>query len=237
MTDSGLVFSMLRLNTERIRRDADRSGKLLESFAFNELASLVDAGDGQYEIYHYRNREKREIDFIVTRDDGALLGIEVKAAATAQRDDFRHLEWFRDRIAGRKRPFVGIVPYSGKTAGGPSAKASGLFPSERCGPENRSQVSPRTRFDGLRPKAEPRRAPVRDGPPRSVPRGLFFSPQFHTPLFLPFPLDTHFKKCLTFNLADIMLLLAHLPRVEGVTRSFRLVCGRPQLFLAFPLIL
>ena len=112
MTDSGLVFSMLRLNTERIRRDADRSGKLLESFAFNELASLVDAGDGQYEIYHYRNREKREIDFIVTRDDGALLGIEVKAAATAQRDDFRHLEWFRDRIAGRKRPFVGIVPVS-----------------------------------------------------------------------------------------------------------------------------
>ena len=116
MTDSGLVFSLLRWSIDQIRRDADRSGKLLESFAFSELASLVDAGNGQYELYHYRDREKREIDFIVTRDDGAILGIKVKAAATAQRSDFKHLKWFRDRIAGRN-PFVGIVLYCGKTAG------------------------------------------------------------------------------------------------------------------------
>ncbi len=116
MTDSGLIFSVLRWSVDQIRRDVDRSGKLLESFAFNELASLVDAGNGQYELYHYRDREKREIDFIITRDDGAILGIEVKAAATAQRGDFKHLKWFRDRIAGRNS-FVGIVLYSGKTAG------------------------------------------------------------------------------------------------------------------------
>ena len=72
----------------------------------------------EYELYHYRDREKREIDFIVARDDGAILGIEVKAAATARRNDFRHLKWFRDRIAGgSRRPFVGIVLYCGKTAG------------------------------------------------------------------------------------------------------------------------
>ncbi len=116
MTDSGLIFSLLRWSVDQIRRDSDRSGKLLESFAFSELAPLVDAGGGQYELYHYRDREKREIDFVVTRDDGAMLGIEVKAAATAQRSDFKHLKWFRDRIAGRN-PFVGIVLYSGKTAG------------------------------------------------------------------------------------------------------------------------
>lgn len=117
MTDSGLLFSVLRWNVDQVRREADCSGKLLESFAFNELASLVDAGRGRYELYHYRDREKREIDFIVTRDDGAILGIEVKASATAQRGDFKHLKWFRDRIAGEKNPFVGIVLYSGKTAG------------------------------------------------------------------------------------------------------------------------
>lgn len=116
MTDSGLVFSLLRWSGDQIRRDSDRSGKLLESFAFSELASLVDVGSGQYELHHYRDREKREIDFIVTRDDGAILGIEIKAAATAQRSDFKHLKWFRDRIAGRN-PFVGIVMYCGKTAG------------------------------------------------------------------------------------------------------------------------
>ena len=46
MTDSGLVFSLLRWSVERIRQDAGRAGKLLESFAFSELASLVDAGGG-----------------------------------------------------------------------------------------------------------------------------------------------------------------------------------------------
>ena len=117
MTDSGLVFSMLRWSVDQVKRDADRVGKLLESFVFNELAPLVDAGGGQYELYHYRDREKREIDFIVTRDDGAMLGIEVKAASTVQRSDFRHLKWFRDRIVGDRYPFVGIVLYSGKTAG------------------------------------------------------------------------------------------------------------------------
>ncbi len=116
MTDSGLIFSMLRLSTDRIRRDVDQSGKLLENFAFNELASLVDAGGGQYELYHYRDREKREVDFIITRDDGAILGIEVKASTTVQRSDFRHLKWFRDRAAGGN-PFVGLVLYCGKTAG------------------------------------------------------------------------------------------------------------------------
>jgi len=116
MTDSGLIFSMLRLSVDRIRRDADRSGKLLENFAFNELASLVDAGNGEYELHHYRDREKREIDFIITRDDGAILGIEVKAATAVQRSDFKHLKWFRDRIAGRNS-FTGVVLYCGKTAG------------------------------------------------------------------------------------------------------------------------
>ena len=39
------------------------------------------------------------IDFIITRDDGAMLGIDVKVASIAQRSDFRHLKWFRDRIS------------------------------------------------------------------------------------------------------------------------------------------
>ena len=38
----------------------------------------VDAGDG-LELFHYRDREKREIDFPIEREDNALLGIEVKA--------------------------------------------------------------------------------------------------------------------------------------------------------------
>ena len=45
------------------------------------------------------------------------------------------------------------------------------------------------------------------------------------------------KKHLTFNLVDILLIVAHLPCVEGVTRSLQVACERPQLFLTFPLTL
>ena len=88
----------------------------MESFAFNELAALVDMSDGEYELYHYRDRERREIDFLIERDDGALLGIEIKVAASTRKGDFKHLSWIRDNLAG-DRPFVGIVLYAGTFSG------------------------------------------------------------------------------------------------------------------------
>ncbi len=115
MTDTGLMTSILRWNIDQVRNDSDRSGKLIESFVFNELVTLIDIGDGEYELYHYRDREQREIDFIVERNDGTILGIEVKASATAAKDDFKHLKWFKDNIA-KDTPFIGIILYTGETA-------------------------------------------------------------------------------------------------------------------------
>ena len=113
MTDCGLMASLLGWRMDQVRLDPDRSGKLIETFAFNELASLADAGDGRYELFHYRDREKREIDFLVEREDGALLGIEIKAGSAIGKNDFRHLAWFQENLAGRN-PFIGIILYSGE---------------------------------------------------------------------------------------------------------------------------
>ena len=116
MTDSGLMTSILGWNLDQVELDPDRSGKLVETFLFNELAAQVDAGNGRYEMFHYRDREKREIDFIIERDDQALLGIEIKAGSTISGNDFQHLKWFQDNIAINK-PFIGIVMYSGEHTG------------------------------------------------------------------------------------------------------------------------
>ena len=115
MTDSGLMASLLRWNIDQVKNNADQSGKLLETFIFNELAAQVEAGDGEYTLYHYRDREQREIDFLIEREDGAILGIEVKAAATARKTDFKHLRWFQENLAG-SRSFTGIVLYTGENA-------------------------------------------------------------------------------------------------------------------------
>ena len=113
MTDCGLMASLLGWRIEQVRLDPDRSGKLIETLACNELASQIDAGDGQYELFHYRDREKREIDFLVEREDGGLLGIEIKAGSSVGKNDLKHLAWYRDTLAGR-RLFTGIVLYSGE---------------------------------------------------------------------------------------------------------------------------
>ena len=116
MTDSGLMASILRLRPERAQLGPDQAGKLIETYVHNQLAAQVDAADGDYALYHYRDREGREIDFIIERDDGALLCIEVKSAAVVHKDDLKHILWFRDRIAG-KRQCLGIVLYAGPITG------------------------------------------------------------------------------------------------------------------------
>jgi predicted AAA+ superfamily ATPase len=113
MTDSGLMSSLLNWRFDQVRLDPDCSGKAIETFIFNEIAAQVECGGGQYELFHYRDRDQREIDFIVERDDGALLGIEVKAGSALGKNDFKHLKWFKDHLAG-PRPFVGISLYTGE---------------------------------------------------------------------------------------------------------------------------
>jgi len=113
LVDSGLMASLLGWKMDQIRFDSDRSGKLIETFAFNEIMAQVDAGNGIYELYHYQDREKREIDFLIERDDGALLGIEIKAGSAVGKKDFNAMRWFQDNQL-KGQPFIGIILYSGE---------------------------------------------------------------------------------------------------------------------------
>ena len=51
MVDSGLMASLLSWKMDQVRLDSDRSGKLIETFAFNEIMAQVDASDGRYELF------------------------------------------------------------------------------------------------------------------------------------------------------------------------------------------
>mgnify|MGYP003669114748 CR=1 FL=1 len=113
MTDSGLMASLLGWNMDQVKLDTDRSGKLIETFAFNELVSQIDTSDGLYQLWHYRDRQQREIDFLVEREDGAMIGIEIKAGTNIGSNDFRHMKWFQETLV-HDRPFKGIILYSGE---------------------------------------------------------------------------------------------------------------------------
>jgi predicted AAA+ superfamily ATPase len=113
MVDSGLMASLLNWKIDQVRLDSDRCGKLIETFAFNEIMAQVDAGVGRYELFHYRDREKREIDFLIEREDNTLLGIEIKAGSAIEKNDFNHMLWFKENLA-KNRTFIGIILYTGE---------------------------------------------------------------------------------------------------------------------------
>ena len=110
-TDSALVANLLGWNEDNAYIDENKNGKLVETWVYNQLAAIAETGL-DYSISHYRDSNKREIDFIVERSDGALLGVEVKAGSTISPADFKHLKWFAKNLA--KGEFTGIVLYSGE---------------------------------------------------------------------------------------------------------------------------
>ena len=111
-TDTGLMAGILHWHEKDVLLDPDKSGKIVESFVFNELKAQIDLHYG-YSLYHYRDRAGREIDFIIESDNGALLGVEVKSGSVVSKDDFRHMIWFKYNIVPDKE-FIGIVLYSGE---------------------------------------------------------------------------------------------------------------------------
>lgn len=112
MTDTGMMASLLRWRFDQVRLNGDINGKLLETFVFNQLSAHIDVHHHDYQLTHYRDAHKRKIDFIVEREDGALLGLEVKAASVIDKSAFKHLIWFRNTLVPH-RVFTGIVLYTG----------------------------------------------------------------------------------------------------------------------------
>lgn len=112
VSDTGLMCSVLNWKIDDLILDADKTGKLFETYIYNQLIAQVDLENLDYSLYHYRDREKREIDFII-QDSNNIYGIEVKSGTLISRDHFKHLKWFKNNLVKDKH-FVGIVLYSGE---------------------------------------------------------------------------------------------------------------------------
>lgn len=111
-TDTGLMSSILNWHIDNVALDADKYGKLIETLVFNELKAQVDM-EPDYALYHFRDRSGHEIDFLLEDGQGNIVGIEVKGGSQVNREDFRHLDWFKTKLATNKR-FIGLVLYAGK---------------------------------------------------------------------------------------------------------------------------
>lgn len=123
--DSGLLATVRGLTFDRVKADRGTFGALLESFVFSEVQKLMTASDLRVTAHHFRDRDGREVDVVLERDDGMLVGIEVKASATVKAGDFSGLKALAE-AAGKRFAFgvvlydsTDIVPFGDRLAAAP----------------------------------------------------------------------------------------------------------------------
>lgn len=111
--DSGLLATTLGATAPRIAKDRAILGPLLEAFVFSEILKQAEWFGEDCTLHHYRDKDQDEVDVVVESSAGALVGIEVKAAATVSSGDFKGLKKLADAGGGDFK--LGIVLYDGET--------------------------------------------------------------------------------------------------------------------------
>lgn len=109
--DTGVLAAVRGLSIDRVEADRNLLGPLLETFVFSEILKLMTGAEFRLTPYHFRDRESREVDIVLERDDGTIAGIEVKASATVKTSDFVGMRALADACG--KRFAFGAVLYDG----------------------------------------------------------------------------------------------------------------------------
>lgn len=115
VVDSGVAARLLRLTSDKLlRRDATaltELGHLVETFVVGELTRQASWMNGLAGSGHWRTHDGDEVDFVLERDDGAILAFEVKAASRVPGE---HVKPLRKLAAAVGDAFTaGIVLYTG----------------------------------------------------------------------------------------------------------------------------
>ena len=134
LLDSGLLATVRGLTFDRVKADRGTFGALLESFVFSEVLKLMTASDLRLTPHHFRDRDMREVDIVLERDDGTIVGIEVKASATVKAGDFGGLRALAEACGDRFAFGVvlydstDVVPFGGRLAAAPLSCLGGRAP-------------------------------------------------------------------------------------------------------------
>ena len=99
VTDTGLAAATLSADARKLGR-LPIGGSIIESFVHSELRKQAALIDEALESAHYREVGGREVDLVIERGDGTVIGMEVKAA-TGGSGDGKGLRFLRDALGDR----------------------------------------------------------------------------------------------------------------------------------------
>ena len=89
--DTGLACHLLGLRSEEQLLGSQYYGGLLESLVYMECCKQASWGQEEVGMYHFRDRNQHEVDIVLERANGNIIGVEVKASASVNPQDFRGL--------------------------------------------------------------------------------------------------------------------------------------------------
>ena len=84
IADSGMLCSLIGVDTRRLEAEGGLAGSVFESFAVSEVIRQASASDIGHllSLHHYRDRHGHEVDLVIEHAGGDIVAIEVKASAT-----------------------------------------------------------------------------------------------------------------------------------------------------------
>ncbi|MCF6343787.1 MAG: ATP-binding protein [Devosiaceae bacterium] len=113
MIDSLLLCHLLQYELDDLEKNRpELFGHVLENFVATELLKLMTIRNDRLGLFHFRTSDNKEVDFILEKPNGQLVGVEVKKRDSVDKSDFKGLKALQELTGD---DFIcGIVLYRGR---------------------------------------------------------------------------------------------------------------------------
>jgi predicted AAA+ superfamily ATPase len=113
LVDSGVAANLMDQDQTSLRRVGGNAlGGLMEGFVAMEIARQLSWSTTRAELFHYRTKDKTEVDLVLENRRGQVVAIDVKASATVRPDDFSGINHLASRLGHDL--LVGLVLHTGQ---------------------------------------------------------------------------------------------------------------------------
>lgn len=105
LIDTSIMAQLLEVDHKRLIENPQLAGQFLESFVFGELLKQKSWSSLSFDLYHFRDGNY-EVDFVLERPEGTLVGIDVKCAKTLRQEDLKGLKHLKSLTKNFKRGII-----------------------------------------------------------------------------------------------------------------------------------
>ena len=110
--DSGLASHLLNVDLKSsMTGNNEHLGNLVETFVYSELIKHQSYADTSIEIFHFRDQQKKEVDFVLKSRTGDVVALEIKSGSNLKPEHFKGLVALAQTTLSKN--FKGIVLYGG----------------------------------------------------------------------------------------------------------------------------